>query len=135
MIIWLKNIIFGILFGVLSLTSSASSVKQMEVIPETLFQDKHITLVRNAVLRAGASLKWIVVRETAGTIDLQYNVSKSVAVMVRVYYRHGSYRIAYVNSVGLNYEESVMGDLIDERYNKWLKMLDAKISDRLGIRK
>lgn len=86
----------------------------------------NMTDIRNAILRAGASLGWQM-RETepgliAGTLLLRDHRAE-----ITINYTRDSYSINYKDSSNLNYD----GTQIHENYNGWIQRLDTTIKNQL----
>ena len=110
-----------------------ANAAEMLKLPEVFYQEKDVSVVRNAVLDAAAKYHWEYFRETLGAIDLKYQRGNSFAVVIRVFYSPRSYAIKYVDSFGLDYERTYKKTTIHRNYNRWIRNLNQEISTSLGI--
>jgi hypothetical protein len=83
--------------------------------------------VRNAIIRAGSSLGWIMKPAGTGSILATLNLRKHVAV-VDIKYNTKTYSILYKNSQNLDYD----GVNIHSNYNGWIQRLNQTIQAQLS---
>ena len=98
--------------------------------PVVIYTDS-VTLgeVRDAVIRAGASLGWIMVEEEAGLVRGTLKLRSHVAI-VDVAFDTSEYSIDYVDSTNLDYSEA--NGTIHMNYNRWIENLDKAIRRELA---
>jgi hypothetical protein len=83
--------------------------------------------IKNAVVRAGASLGWSMKPAGAGHLIGTLHLRKHVAV-VDIKYNTKTYSIMYKDSVNLNYD----GKNIHRNYNGWIQNLNHAIQAQLS---
>ncbi|MBT1064165.1 hypothetical protein KJY73_11300 [Bowmanella sp. Y26] len=86
--------------------------------------------IEQAILDAAAFKRWTVKEKTPGHIILEINVRKHYA-SVSVDYDQGGYSIKYLDSFNLDYKFNK----IHRNYNKWVKLLEMEIDQRLVSRR
>ena len=84
--------------------------------------------VKDAIIKAGFSLGWIMDADKPGHIIGTLNLRKHVAV-VDVKYSTKSYSITYKDSTELSYD----GTNIHNNYNSWVQNLDKRIKLHLSV--
>jgi len=83
--------------------------------------------VKNAIVRAGGSLGWIMKPTGSGSILGTLNLRKHVAV-IDIKYNSKTYSILYKSSQNLNYD----GKNIHSNYNGWIQRLNQAIQAQLS---
>lgn len=86
----------------------------------------NMTDIRNAILRAGASLGWQMRETEPGLIVGVLNLRNGRAE-ITVRYDKDNYAVTYKDSSNLSYD----GSQIHEDYNIWIQRLDAAIRNQL----
>jgi hypothetical protein len=86
--------------------------------------------VRDAVIRAGASLGWIMVKQQPGVVRGTLRLRTHVAI-VDVSFDTSSYSIEYVDSTNLDYSEEK--GTIHKNYNGCIQNLDNAIQRELAV--
>lgn len=84
--------------------------------------------VKNAIMRAGGSLGWVMKPTGPGSILATLNLRKHVAV-VDIKYNAKSYSIIYKSSQNLDYD----GTNIHGNYNGWVQRLNQAIQAQLSV--
>ena len=83
--------------------------------------------IKNAIVRAGGSLGWIMKPTGSGSIMGTLNLRKHVAV-VEIKYNSKTYSILYKDSQNLDYD----GKNIHSNYNGWIQNLNRAIQTQLS---
>jgi len=83
--------------------------------------------IKNSIVRAGASLGWVIKPAGAGHMIGTLHLRKHVAV-VDIKYNAKTYSIMYKDSVNLNYD----GKNIHRNYNGWIQNLNRAIQAQLS---
>ncbi|GGO65937.1 hypothetical protein [Bowmanella pacifica] len=86
--------------------------------------------MEEAILDAAAFKRWAVKEKYSGHIILEINVRKHYA-SVNVDYDKTGYSIRYLDSFNLDHK----GEKIHRNYNKWVKLLEMEIDQRLVSRR
>jgi hypothetical protein len=76
--------------------------------------------VRDRVVAGGQSLGWSVTREEDGLVELTYDKQGKHQVTVAVRYDPTGYKVDYVRSFNLNYDEQGGVKKIHPNYNRWV---------------
>ncbi len=76
--------------------------------------------IRDRIVTGGQSLGWAVAREEPGLVELTYDKQGKHQVTVAVRYDPSGYKIDYVRSFNLNYEELGGVKKIHPNYNRWI---------------
>jgi hypothetical protein len=84
--------------------------------------------VKNAIVRAGGSLGWIMKPAGPGSILGTLNLRKHVAV-IEIKYDSKTYSILYKSSQNLDYD----GKNIHRNYNGWIQRLNQTIQTQLSM--
>ena len=88
--------------------------------------------LRAAIARAMASRSFAAQSEAPGTIVAEYGKGR-VSLRVKITYTPTEYKIAYLDSDGLNYQTGPDGaPTISSRYDRLVRDLSAAIDDELG---
>jgi hypothetical protein len=88
--------------------------------------------LRAAIARAMASKSFTAETETPGTIFAQYNKGR-VSLRLKITYTPTEYKVAYVDSDGLNYQNGPDGaPTISPRYERIVRDLTGAIDDEIG---
>lgn len=82
---------------------------------------------RDRIVAGGQALGWAVTREEPGLVELSYDKQGKHQVTIAVRYDPTGYKIDYVGSFNLNYEEQVGGRKIHPNYNRWILNLIKRI--------
>lgn len=83
--------------------------------------------IRERILSGAKSLGWVVTREEPGLIGLSYDKQGKHQVTVAVRYDSLGYKVDYVSSFNLNYEELGSVRKIHPTYNRWIHNLIKRI--------
>lgn len=76
--------------------------------------------VRDRIVAGAQPLGWVVSREEAGVVELTYDKQGKHQVTVAVRYDPTGYKIDYVRSFNLNYDEQGGVKKIHPNYNRWI---------------
>ena len=82
--------------------------------------------VRNAIVKAGTSLGWVMTPVSPGLVNARLALRDHLAV-VDVRYTATTYSITYKDSTNLNYRDGQ----IHKNYNGWIDNLDRDIRNEL----
>ncbi|PJI98637.1 hypothetical protein CLU85_3466 [Acidovorax sp. 69] len=82
---------------------------------------------RDRIVAGGQALGWVVTREAPGLVELSYDKQGKHQVTVAVRYEPTGYKIDYVTSFNLNYEEIGGVRKIHPNYNRWILNLIKRI--------
>jgi hypothetical protein len=82
--------------------------------------------VRNAIVKAGNSLGWVMTPVSPGLVNARLALRDHLAV-VDVRYTATTYSITYKDSTNLNYRDGQ----IHKNYNGWIENLDRDIRNEL----
>ena len=109
-------------------TATVYNVKDAPLVAAT---NKKLTTddVQQAIIRAGASLGWIIKPVSPGVLEGILDVRKHRAV-VTISFDLEKYSILYKDSENLKYDETDLS--IHGNYNKWVRNLDNKIRVQLS---
>ena len=77
--------------------------------------------MRDRIVAGAQSLGWSVAREEEGLVELSYDKRGKHQVNVAVRYDPTGYKIDYVGSFNLNYEEQGGVRKIHPNYNRWIQ--------------
>lgn len=83
--------------------------------------------IRDRIVAGGQSLGWAVTREEDGLVELSYDKQGKHQVTVAVRYDPTGYKVDYVRSFNLNYEEQGGAKKIHPNYNRWVLNLIKQI--------
>lgn len=106
-------------------------IKNMDNVPVTAASTKTLKLseVREAIVRAGASLGWQMKDDGPNKLIGTLNIRKHTAV-VEIPYSETSYSIKYVSSTNLDAKDGK----IHKNYNGWISNLTRDIDIQLADR-
>lgn len=76
--------------------------------------------VRDRIVAGSQSLGWAVTREEDGLVELTYDKQGKHQVTVAVRYDPTGYKVDYLRSFNLNYEEQSGVRKIHPNYNRWV---------------
>lgn len=76
--------------------------------------------VRDRIVAGAQPLGWVVSREETGVVELTYDKQGKHQVTVAVRYDPTGYKIDYVRSFNLNYDEQGGVKKIHPNYNRWI---------------
>jgi hypothetical protein len=82
---------------------------------------------RDRIVAGGQALGWVVTREEPGLVELSFDKQGKHQVTVAVRYDPSGYKIDYVRSFNLNYEELGGVRKIHPNYNRWVLNLIKRI--------
>lgn len=82
---------------------------------------------RDRIVAGGQALGWAVTREEPGLVELSFDKQGKHQVTVAVRYDPSGYKIDYVRSFNLNYEELGGVRKIHPNYNRWILNLIKRI--------
>lgn len=82
---------------------------------------------RDRIVAGGQALGWSVTREEPGLVELSFDKQGKHQVTVAVRYDQTGYKIDYVTSFNLNYEELGGVRKIHPNYNRWVLNLIKRI--------
>ena len=85
------------------------------------------TQTRDRIVAGGQALGWAVTREEPGLVELSFDKQGKHQVTVAVRYDQTGYKIDYVTSFNLNYEELGGVRKIHPNYNRWVLNLIKRI--------
>lgn len=83
--------------------------------------------LRDRIVAAGQSLGWLVSKEEPGRLELQYDKQGKHHVTIAVEYDTQGYKISYLHSVNLNFEDMGGARKIHPNYNRWIRNLMKRI--------
>ena len=83
--------------------------------------------LRDRIVAAGQSLGWVVNKDEAGRLELLYDKQGKHQVTIAVEYNAQGYKISYLNSVNLNFEDADGVRKIHPNYNRWIRNLIQRI--------
>ncbi|WP_321324036.1 hypothetical protein [Thiomicrorhabdus sp.] len=127
-----KNIFYIFSAFLLTLSLSGCGTKpvhdvEQHAVPSNIQSSKQ---VKDAIIRAGASLGWIIkVKDKThleGTLLLRTHVAK-----ISIPYSKDSYSLIYQSSENLNYNPE--DKTIHSNYNGWISNLDRNIQVQLSV--
>jgi hypothetical protein len=76
--------------------------------------------IRDRIVAGGQSLGWAVAQEEQGLVELTYDKQGKHQVTVAVRYDPTGYKVDYLRSFNLNYEEQGGVKKIHPNYNRWI---------------
>lgn len=86
-----------------------------------------VAQMRDRIVAGGQALGWAVTREEPGLVELSFDKQGKHQVTVAVRYDPAGYKIDYVTSFNLNYEELGGVRKIHPNYNRWVLNLIKRI--------
>lgn len=126
----MKKVIFSILTLVfIVLNFNGCGVAKVYNVNEPLTNSKELSLIKDGILRAGNSLGWNMKAHPDGYI-IGIIVLRSHSATVKITYNENSYKIDYLSSVNLNYNEK--DDTVQTNYNGWISNLRNTINNYLS---
>lgn len=121
-------------FSVVLLASSLTACKSKPIknvdaqaLPSTV---ESAAQVKDAILRAGKTLGWVVKEKDANTLEATLLLRKHVA-KITIPYSDKSYSLLYNMSENLNYNAEEQ--TIHSNYNGWIGNLDKQIQIQLDV--
>ena len=84
--------------------------------------------IKGAIILGGENKDWLMAEKSDGHIVATQNYKGLVAV-ADIYYNEKTFSIKYNDSHGLSYDPSTQ--LINKRYNRWIKYLERSIQSAL----
>jgi hypothetical protein len=90
--------------------------------------------IANAIKSALVAREWTFQREENGVIEAKLFV-RSHTADIRIPFTKDSINIHYVSSTNLLYDEKQGIKYIHRNYNKWIKLLERDIANRLAVLK
>ena len=88
--------------------------------------------IAKAIKSALIAREWTVQREENGVIEAKLFV-RSHTADIRIPFNKDSINIHYVSSTNLLYDEKQGIKYIHRNYNKWIKLLEREITNRLAL--
>lgn len=79
------------------------------------------------IVSAAQSLGWTVAKDEPGRLELHYDKQGKHQVTIAVVYDTQGYKISYLNSVNLNFEDANGVQKIHPNYNRWIRNLIQRI--------
>lgn len=83
--------------------------------------------LHDRIVAAGQSLGWTVSKDQPGRLELHYDKQGKHQVSIAVEYDTAGYKISYLNSVNLNFEDVGGVRNIHPNYNRWIRNLMQRI--------
>lgn len=83
--------------------------------------------LRDRIVAAGQSLGWMATKDEPGRLELHYDKQGKHQVTIAVAYDAQGYKISYLNSVNLNFEDADGVRKIHPNYNRWIRNLIQRI--------
>jgi hypothetical protein len=97
-------------------------------VPATIKMEEIAKAIKSALI----AREWTVQREESGVIEAKLFV-RSHTADIRIPFNKDSVYIQYVSSTNLLYDERQGIKYIHRNYNKWIKLLERDISNRLAL--
>jgi hypothetical protein len=88
--------------------------------------------IAKAIKSALIAREWTVQREGNGVIEAKLFV-RSHTADIRIPFNKDSINIQYISSTNLLYDEKHGNKYIHRNYNKWIKLLERDIFNRLAL--
>jgi len=85
-------------------------------------------MVKQAIVRGGATREWTVAGDQPGKLQLKYNKQNKHEVVVDVSYDVAGFQIRYAGSTNMKYENKNGVPEIHPFYNAWVSNLSRAIS-------
>lgn len=83
--------------------------------------------LRDRIVAAGQSLGWMAIKDEPGRLELHYDKQGKHQVTIAVAYDVQGYKISYLSSVNLNFEDADGVRKIHPNYNRWIRNLIQRI--------
>ena len=117
---------------VLAVAAGSAMARSAEIIepPQVLWASSAESTqqqLRDRIVTAGQSLGWVATKDEPGRLELHYDKQGKHQVTVAVRYEPSGYKIDYVRSFNLNYEELGGVRKIHPNYNRWVLNLIKRI--------
>lgn len=110
------------------LNFSGCGLAKIYNVNEDIQSKKELHLIENDILKAGESLGWDMQKHEDGYI-IGLLVLRSHSAKVKIEYNETSYKINYLSSINLEYNEEE--NTIKSNYNGWISNLRNAINNRL----
>ena len=128
--------ILALALALLPATAAARSDRleapQQYLFVTTAGQAKTMDELRGAIASAGCFRGWQVIDEAPGRLTMKNLVRGKHTVVVAVVFDTTGFRIEYVSSENLNYEERKGQAYIHPKYHQWVANLAQDISARVA---
>ena len=85
-------------------------------------------MVRQAIVRGGATHDWTVASDQPGKLQLKYNKQNKHEVLVDISYDAAGFLIRYAGSTNMKYENKAGVPMIHPAYNTWVGNLSRAIT-------
>ena len=117
---------------VLAVAAGSAMARSAEIIepPQVLWASSAESTqqqLRDRIVTAGQSLGWVVTKDEPGRLELHYDKQGKHQVTIAVEYNAQGYKISYLNSVNLNFEDANGVRKIHPNYNRWIRNLIQRI--------
>jgi hypothetical protein len=129
--VWLLGCVISLLLCIPGLSFGArdESIYDATIrVPTTLKMEDIAKAIKSALI----AREWTVQREGNGVIEAKLFV-RSHTADIRIPFNKDSINIQYVSSTNLLYDEKHGNKYIHRNYNKWIKLLERDISNRLAL--
>ncbi len=116
--------------------ASYAEARQVEIPPsQPVMAATAVSLdeMHDAIVRGGRERNWIVSEDVPGKVSLRLNL-RTHSVIVAVRYTQTNFRIEYVWSQNLDFEERSGKRYIHGNYVRWVRNLEQSIQRALPIR-
>lgn len=107
--------------------AGCGNLAEIRTVQSSTITGQSTAKVKNAILKAGISRKWVMTEAGAGVINARYT-ARSHRVDVRINYTASGYTINYVSSDGMR----AANGQINRNYNRWVENLNQDIQLQLN---
>lgn len=129
----INNTLFVAVAAALMAASSAVSANPMiQLPPQQIVTNVTMDQLQKCVTASAISTNWTILENQPGSLLIRYSRNPKWWVNVKVTYSEKEYRIAYVDSNGLNYRIKDGVPDIHRNYNRWIKNLNKYIQVNLS---